>query len=294
MSFCPEKCWRVFDPIGYCNRLRPSWVENVLTVISCSWAPGEAGNSTGLILRRGKPISNVFGAKAHADVLKHTRVLPRIFFKWLQIQLHKNWPEWKQASLLTLTNLDPPPLLVLSFDFLSEEGDTNPSPVITPPSVRTGTKVSLWSGNAQIVRCYENESPKRSLLVAWLSRRLLLNGSSVLGTNYLKFEPVCPQNGTAVLAITGEHSNQNPRWWTPNRKSSHHFPFFSLFFLNRKSSRNFPFFSFFLLTVNPPIISRHFLFFFHPIYYLRSSVLSLLLYVYEQYLVVTTMFPRHV
>ena len=34
------------DPIGGCNRIWPSWIEKVLTVISCKWAPGEAGNSS--------------------------------------------------------------------------------------------------------------------------------------------------------------------------------------------------------------------------------------------------------
>ena len=36
--------------VGDCNRIWPSWIEKVLTVISCNWAPGEAGNSSGQIL----------------------------------------------------------------------------------------------------------------------------------------------------------------------------------------------------------------------------------------------------
>ena len=36
-----------FDPIVDCNRTWPSWIEKVLRVISCNWAPGEAGNSSG-------------------------------------------------------------------------------------------------------------------------------------------------------------------------------------------------------------------------------------------------------
>ena len=35
------------DPIGDCNRVWPSWMKKVLTVICCNWAPGEAGNSSG-------------------------------------------------------------------------------------------------------------------------------------------------------------------------------------------------------------------------------------------------------
>ena len=60
--------------------LQPSWIGKVQTVISFNWAPREAGNSSGyrpwrklrLILKRGRPISNIFGAKAHANVLKDT------------------------------------------------------------------------------------------------------------------------------------------------------------------------------------------------------------------------------
>ena len=51
----------------------------MLTVISCIRAPGEAGNSSGwiserarLILRRGRLISNIFGANVYANVLKGT------------------------------------------------------------------------------------------------------------------------------------------------------------------------------------------------------------------------------
>ena len=48
-------------------------------VLSCNWASREAGHSSGqilrklrLILRQEIPISNIFGAKAHANVLKGT------------------------------------------------------------------------------------------------------------------------------------------------------------------------------------------------------------------------------
>ena len=36
-----------FDPIIDCNRISPSWIEKELTVISCNWVSGEAGNSSG-------------------------------------------------------------------------------------------------------------------------------------------------------------------------------------------------------------------------------------------------------
>ena len=36
-----------FDPIRDCNRVWLSWIEKVLTVITCNGAPGEAGNSSG-------------------------------------------------------------------------------------------------------------------------------------------------------------------------------------------------------------------------------------------------------
>ena len=64
------------DPIGECNRIQPSWIEKVLTVITCNWAPGEAGKTAldrswrklRLMLRRGRPIFNILRAKADANV----------------------------------------------------------------------------------------------------------------------------------------------------------------------------------------------------------------------------------
>ena len=38
---------RFLGPIGDSNRIDPFRIEEVLTVISCNWAPGEAGNSSG-------------------------------------------------------------------------------------------------------------------------------------------------------------------------------------------------------------------------------------------------------
>ena len=38
---------QIENTMGDCNIICPSWIEKVLTVISCNWAPGEAGNSSG-------------------------------------------------------------------------------------------------------------------------------------------------------------------------------------------------------------------------------------------------------
>ena len=75
----------IFDPIGVCN---PVGSQKVLTVVSCNWAPGEAGNNSGqilektLILRRGRPISQHFRGKSSCERTE------TYFFNGLQIQLH--------------------------------------------------------------------------------------------------------------------------------------------------------------------------------------------------------------
>ena len=70
---------RFFDPIGDCNRIWPSWIEKVL-----KWFPatgplekletalGRSWRKLRIILRRGRPIFNIFGAKAHSEALKGT------------------------------------------------------------------------------------------------------------------------------------------------------------------------------------------------------------------------------
>ena len=81
----------IFDLIGECNRIWPSWIENVLTVISCNWATGEAGNSSG-ILEKGP---NHSGARKtnfqHFRGQSSCKHIERCFFNGLQIQLHNNW-----------------------------------------------------------------------------------------------------------------------------------------------------------------------------------------------------------
>ena len=76
----------------------------MLTVISCNWAPGDAGSSSGyrcwrklrLILKWGRPTSNNFGAKAHANLLKDWKVLfqqtanPTAYRKKLALPLYQN------------------------------------------------------------------------------------------------------------------------------------------------------------------------------------------------------------
>ena len=64
------------DPIGDFT----CWIEKVLTVISCNWAPREkretaldrSQRNLQVILRRGRSIFYIFGATAHANVLEGT------------------------------------------------------------------------------------------------------------------------------------------------------------------------------------------------------------------------------
>ena len=65
----------LFDPIRVCNRILPDWLkkvpkvtvatrllENLETVLDGFW------RNLQVILTRGRPISNIFGAKAHVNV----------------------------------------------------------------------------------------------------------------------------------------------------------------------------------------------------------------------------------
>ena len=62
----------VFDPMDDCNRIWPSWIEKVLTVIPFSTGPREkreialdtSWRKLRLILTRGRLFSKIFGAKA--------------------------------------------------------------------------------------------------------------------------------------------------------------------------------------------------------------------------------------
>ena len=82
------------DPMGVFNRVWSSWIEKVLTVISGNYPPVPAGNRCGhilekklrFILRRGRPNSNTFWAKA-ANLLKGA--FPTDSKK---VQLQNNWP----------------------------------------------------------------------------------------------------------------------------------------------------------------------------------------------------------
>ena len=87
-----------------CYGIWHTWIEKMLTVISCNWAPGDAGSSSGyrcwrklrLILKWGRPTSNNFGAKAHANLLKDWKVLfqqtanPTAYRKKLALPLYQN------------------------------------------------------------------------------------------------------------------------------------------------------------------------------------------------------------
>ena len=84
----------------------PNWIEKVLTVISCNWAPGEAGSSSGYILEKApthseacKTILQHFRGNAYANVLKG-------LFSRTTIQLCNNWPcIWSPKGNLNLVFL---------------------------------------------------------------------------------------------------------------------------------------------------------------------------------------------
>ena len=80
----------VFDPAGSkkCWRWFPATepLEKRETVLNISW------RKLRLILRRGRPTSNIFGANAHANVLKGS-------FQRTAIQLHNNWPQTKKGEI---------------------------------------------------------------------------------------------------------------------------------------------------------------------------------------------------
>ena len=79
---------------GIVVRIIRSWIEKVLTVISYNWTPGEGGNSSQgprgrswrtlrLILRRGRPISNFWGATASCEGTYLVVLNTFFFFKYL-------------------------------------------------------------------------------------------------------------------------------------------------------------------------------------------------------------------
>ena len=88
------------------------------TVTSCNWAPGGAGNSSGkrswrklrLILRQGRLISNILGAKAHVNVVKGTFST-----------------DCKSSCVrIGLNTLKPPTTVTNNLDFFPSSADTQP------------------------------------------------------------------------------------------------------------------------------------------------------------------------
>ena len=100
MNFCPERVRNWSSSRQNESELSLSSIQCSFPLLqgpSCRKSPPALFRPTGsknVILRRGRPISNLFGAKAHANVLKGT------FSTGCKIQLHNNWPKNEKRPAL--------------------------------------------------------------------------------------------------------------------------------------------------------------------------------------------------
>ena len=89
----------------HCNRIWPRWIEKVPEVIFCNWAPAETGKSSStnryvFVLEKSTSHSEARNSSfAHFRGGSSCERADNTISYWLQIRLHKEWPEGRICDL---------------------------------------------------------------------------------------------------------------------------------------------------------------------------------------------------